>query len=187
MGCGKKNNIVFSGKAKQIKKTLGIFLVTTMLIAAITPLVYAAHSDTIVVTFDPSGDIDLEVWPATANFTAVTFDTGVNWPTEGGTDTSYTLYNNGSQAADIYIFSNTTTDSADMSLEDVPGNIGTDEYCLNVTGSDAQQITGSNVSWSGVLNGGEATRTFGINLLLGDGTADFGWQTTTINITGTLN
>ena len=188
MGCKKIKRTIFYRKAGKIKKTLGIFIVTTMLIAAITPLVYAAneHSDDITVTFDPSGNIELDISPETANFSAVTFETSVNWPTEGGTDTSYTLYNNGSVAADVFIKGNHSTDSGDMDLQGTPGSITTDEYCLNFTGSNAQQITSTNTSWTESFDA-DTTITFGINLQLDDGSSDFGWQTTTINITGIIN
>jgi hypothetical protein len=159
-----------------------VFMIAAMLITAITPVVLGAHQDYITVTFNPSGDIDIDVNLSTANFSAVTFSSSGNWPTEGGTDTSYTLYNNGTVAADVYIFSNATTDSSDMTLENT-GSPGADEYCLNVTGSNATQITNTNASWINSL-AGSGTITFGINLELGTGSSDFGWQTTRINVTG---
>ncbi|UCD14081.1 MAG: hypothetical protein JSW60_01310 [Thermoplasmatales archaeon] len=167
-------------------KKIFVLLVSVMFITAITPVVLAATNDKITVTFDPQGSIDLDVWPETANFSTVTFSTEQNWPQEGATDTTYTLYNNGTVAADVYIFANTTTDSGDMTLNNT-GSPSQDEYCLNVTGSNAQQITNTNTSWVNSLAGGGGTVTFGVNLELGSGSTDFGWQKTRINITGALS
>ncbi len=161
-----------------------VLVIAAMLITAITPVVLGAHQDYITVTFNPSGDIDIDVNLSTANFSTVTFSSSGNWPTEGNTDTSYTLYNNGTVAANVYIFSNATTDNDNMTLENT-GSPGADEYCLNVTGSNATQITNTNASW---INGlaGSGTITFGINLELGTGSSDYGWQTTRINVTGVI-
>ncbi len=169
----------------EIKK-IYVLITVAILITAITPVVLGASEDYITVTFNPSGDIDLDVTPDTANFSTVVFSSSTNWPTEGGTDTSYTLYNNGTVTADIFIFSNTTTDNGDLTLENT-GSPGLDQFCLNVTGSNAQQITNTNTSWTNDLVGGGGTLTFGINLELGVGSSDFGWQTTRINITGILS
>jgi len=188
MGCKKVDWIIFGRKASQIKKTLIVPLVVVMMITAVTPIVFAAneHSDTITVTFDPGGDIELDVTPGTATFGTVDFEASNEWPSEGGLDTTYTLYNNGSVAADVWIKANHTTDSGNMDLENT-GNPAQDQYCLNVTGSNAQQITNTNASWSNNLAGGGATITFGINLELGTGSEDWAAQTTTINITGVIH
>ena len=179
MGCKKGWDVNM-----RIRKII-VLLISVMVITAITPLALAATSDIITVTFDPQGAIDLDVWPETANFSTVTFSSESNWPTEGATDTTYTLYNNGTIDADVYIFSNTTTDTGDMTLNNT-GNPAQDEYSLNVTGSNAQQITNANTSWVNSLTGGGGTVTFGINLELGGGSTDFGWQKTRINITGAI-
>jgi len=166
-------------------KKIYVLMIATMLITVVTPVVLGAHQDYITVTFNPTGTIEIDVNLSTANFSSVLFSSSGNWPTEGGTDTSYTLYNNGSLAANVYIFSNATTDTSDMTLENT-GSPGADEYCLNVTGSNVQQITNTNASWVNGLAGGGGTVTFGINLELGSGSTDFSWQTTRINVTGVL-
>ncbi|UCF12613.1 MAG: hypothetical protein JSW06_11375 [Thermoplasmatales archaeon] len=169
----------------EIKK-IYVLIIVAIMITAMTPVVLGVHQDYITVTFNPSGDIDLDVTPATANFSTVVFSSEINWPIEGGTDTSYTLYNNGTVAADVFIFSNTTTDTKELTLENT-GNPTIDQFCLNVTGSNAQQITNTNTSWTNDLVGGGGTLTFGINLELGSGSSDFGWQKTRINITGVIS
>lgn len=176
MGCNKK----------RIKSLLVICLIIAILTTAVSPIVLGgAHDDTVVVTFDPTGDIALEVWPATATFGSVTFSTSDNGPTEGAGDTDYTLYNNGTLAADIYIFSNTTTDGGEMTLDNA-GAPSADEYSLDITGTNVKQITNTNASWSADL-AASGTITFGIDLNLGSGTQDWGAQTTTINVTGVIH
>jgi hypothetical protein len=170
---------------RMIIKKINVLILAAFLITAITPVALGAHQDYITVTFNPTGNIDIDVNLSTANFSSVAFSSSGNWPTEGGTDTSYTLYNNGTLSANVYIFSNATTDTGDMTLENT-GSPGLDEFCLNVTGSNAQQITNTNASWINGLAGGGGTVTFGINLELGTGSSDFGWQTTRINVTGVV-
>lgn len=186
MGCDKLNKINFLGKGRQINNKIIILLIGVMLVTAITPVVLAASQANIAVTFDPTGTIDLDVSPDDASFGSVVFESTNNYPTEGGLDTSYTLYNNGTVAADVYIFSNTTTDSGQMTLDDDGAAIPVDGYSLDVTGSDAQYITHSNTSWVNAL-AASGTVTFGLNLDLGSGSQDWTSQTTRINITGTIN
>jgi hypothetical protein len=171
----------------KIKKILWVILVTVMMTTAITPIAIAEnHSETIHVTFTPSGDIDLDVFPITATFGTVVLESTDEYPDEGAGDTDYTVYNNGSTNAVVYIFSNTTTDSGEWTLDN-GGSPGEDEFSLDVTGSDLQQITNSNTSWISDLNDG-STVTFGINLDLGtaSGSGQLDAQVTTINITATI-
>lgn len=180
MGCGKMNKSNFNKKSNQIKKTLIIPLVVAILIAVSTPMVFA---DFVTVTFDPTGSVDIDVNLTTANFTDVLFNSTDNYPTEGGLDTSYTVYNNGTLAAEVFIFSNLTTDTGNMTLDNA-GSPGLDEYSLDITGSNTTQITGSNATWLTSLAADGGAVTFGINLDLGYGSSDFDWQTTRINVTG---
>jgi len=188
MGCDKVNEIRFLGKERRINNKIIILLVGTMLVTAITPIALAASQANITVTFDPTGTIDLDVSPDAASFGSVFFESADNWPTGNVTNTSYTLYNNGTVAADVHIFSNTTTDSAQMTLDDDGASIAVDGYSLDVTGSEAQQITATNASWIDNL-AADATGfvTFGLNLDLGSGSQDWDAQTTRINITGTIH
>ena len=188
MGCDKVNKIGFLGKKRQVNNKILILLIGAMLVTAITPVVLAASQANIAVTFDPTGTIDLDVSPDDASFGSVVFESANNWPTEGGAVDSYTLYNNGTVAADVYIFSNTTTDSAQMTLDDDGASIPIDGYSLDVTGTSSQQITHTNASWIDNL-AADATGvvTFGLNLNLGSGSQDWTSQTTRINITGTIN
>ena len=186
MGCNKVNKLSFLGTKRQVNNKILILLIGAMLVTAITPVVLAASQANIAVTFDPTGTIDLDVSPDDASFGSVVFESANNWPTEGGAVDSYTLYNNGTVAADVYIFSNTTTDSGQMSLDIDGAGIPVDGYSLDVVGSEAKQIAIVNDSWIDAL-AASATVTFGLNLDLGSGSQDWTSQTTRINITGTIN
>lgn len=162
-----------------------LLIIVVMLMMVFVPSVNTATSSVITVTFDPYGAIDIQVYPDFANFTAVQFNSSNNYPSGDAADDSFTVWNNGSQQCDIYIFANHTTDSGEMALNDAGSPTAT-QYSLDVTGSEAQQITKSNTSW--ILNvPGGSWRTFGLNLDLGPGSADLGYQRTQINITGTMD
>jgi len=133
------NKINFNKKSNQIKKTLLISLVVTMLIIAITPVVPVVfalpHSDVITVTFDPGGDISINASPDTAAFGAVVFSSKANTPTTYPGNTDYTVFNNGSAGADVYIFQNATTESKTMTA-DTNYPLDLDEYGINITGTE---------------------------------------------------
>jgi len=175
----------------KIKKISWSILVTLMTITAITPIASAGKGtpETIQVTFTPTGDIDLDLFPITATFGTVTLESTDEYPDEGAGDTDYTVYNNGSVSAVVYISSNISTDpvgEGDWRLKD-SSSPGEDEYTLDVTGSDATYITHTNTSWIADLTGG-STVTFGLNLDLGtcSGSGKLDAQATTINITATV-
>ena len=182
MGCVKMNQISFNKKSSQIKKTLMIPLVVVIMLAVATPMTFA---DQINVTFNPAGGIDVDVNHTKANFSSVTFNTQDNYPTGAGGDTSFIIYNNGSLAADVFIYANLTTNEGDMTLDDA-GTPGVDEFSLDITGSNATQITSTNATWLNPLNAG-GHGYFGLNLDLGLGSSDHDWQTTLINVTGAAN
>ena len=186
MGCMKKN--LYGIKAGAIKKKLVISLVAVSLISAITPIVLAgSHSQTIAVTFTPQADIDLSLDVTAADFGNVDASTYGNEPSQGST-AAYTLTNNGNVTADIYIFTNSSTDNGNFSYQDL-ATPGEDEFHFNATGNGAQMITSGNTSWS-ALHGGDLAKdesqTFGLILNLGSvsSTDKLIAQATQINITG---
>jgi hypothetical protein len=183
------------GKIDDIKKTLSIFLIVTMfVVAVVTPVVFGAneHADYIVVTFTPSGDIELDVTNGTAVFGSVAAGT-VNATIPGmATSGSYTLYNNGTVAAHVYIWTNETTNgSSDQEWTlDNDGTPGIDNFCLkrwNNSGGNGF-IRNLNTSWIDNLAGGGGTILFGVTLQLGTASDNdrLVAQLTRINITGVI-
>ena len=190
MGCVKMKKINFNKKSNQIKKTLLISLIVTMLVTAFTPVVPVVlalpHSDVITVTFDPGGDISINASPETAAFGAVVFSTKTNAPTTYPGNTDYTVFNNGSAGADVYIFQNATTESQTMAA-DTSFPLDLDEYGINITGTEAIVIPLTNGTlWEDNL-AASASITFGFNLDLGAGSLDHAAQNTWVNITAVVN
>lgn len=190
MGC--KN---VSGKIDNIKKTLMIFLIATMFVSSfIMPIVFGAneHADYIKVTFTPTGDIELDVTLGTATFGDTVAGSVNETPDEGADSTTYTLYNNGTVAAHVYMWSNETTNgtAAQEWTLDNDGTPGLDNFCLKRVNNTAtfglEYVQNSNTSWIASLAGGGGTKLFGITLQLGNASASTHLvaQHTRINITG---
>jgi len=182
--------IKINKKSNQIKKTLIISLIVTMMITAIVPVVPVVfalpHSDVITVTFDPGGDISINASPETAAFGAVVFSSKGNTPTTYPGNTDYTVFNNGTAGADVYIFQNATTESQVMSA-DTSFPLDLDEYGINITGTEACVIPLANGTlWEDNL-AASATLTFGFQLDLGAGSLDHAAQNTWVNITAVIN
>jgi hypothetical protein len=184
MGCK-----TVSGKIDNIKKTLLINIVVAMFVAAVvTPVVFAAHSDYVSVSFTAAGDISLEVNKSGATFGSVTAGTGGNDPTEGASTLTYALFNNGSVAAHCYIDANASTDSTEWSLDD-DGTPGVDAFSIhtvNNSGGATQFFSDTNKSWIDSLAGGGGSNAFGLKLGLGNasGSSVLDAQLHRLNFTG---
>lgn len=167
----------------QIKKIYGI-LVIVMILAGFTPLVLAATEDTVIITFDPEGNIDIDISYASYNYSSVNANSWKN--TTGG---YFTLYNNGSVPMDTQIKTNSTTDpvgSGEMSLNASGIPPSTDEYAIYIEDLDfpGYLTTAYVVEFDQSLNPLDS-KTFDICLLLGTNlSANFSWQTTTIYFQG---
>jgi len=162
-------------------KKINVLLVATMILAAFTPLVMAATTDDLIITFDPDGDIDIDVNISAYNFSKVQANSWTN--ATGGT---FTLYNNGSVAMDTRIKTNATTDEGDMSLNATGVAPVQDEYAIFIEGLDLEQYLESsyNEYFDTVLLP-QDTKTFDVCLLIGINlSANHSWQTTTISFEG---
>jgi len=153
------------------------FLVSAIVISAITPLVMAATEDNVHITFDPDGQIDIDVSPASYAFGSAV--AGI-WTNSSGS--YFTLYNNGTVPMDTQIKSNATTDETTMTLN-TAGNPGLDEYSFNTSGFSNSYGTESDTS----LNP-SASQGFDICLLLGTSlSANHTTQNTTIYFQGSIS
>jgi len=165
-------------------KKIYVVLVTSIIVAAFTPLVLAASEDSVIITFDPNGDIDIDVSLASYAFGGVNANSWRN--TTGGT---FTLYNNGTVAMDTQIKTNATTDPAgagSMSLNASGVPPGTDKYAIYINGLDVGNYLTTAYSLEfdqGLLPAD--SKTFDICLRLGTNlSANFSSQTTTIYFQG---
>ena len=167
----------------QIKKIYGI-LVTLIILAGFTPLVWAATEDTVIITFDPDGNIDIDINYLSYNYSIVYANSWAN--TSGG---YFTIYNNGSVPMDTQIRTNATTDETDMSLNQSGVPPSTDEYAIYIEDLDFPGYLNS--SYVGDFDQNLAalgSKTFDICLLIGVNlTANFSWQTTTIYFQGSIS
>jgi hypothetical protein len=162
-------------------KKIYVFLISMMLLALSTPLVIAATEDHLIITFDPDGDIDIDVNISAYNFSTIVVNQYKN--TTGG---FFTLYNNGTVAMDTQIKSNATTDEADLSLNASGVAPGLDEYAIKIEGLDVENFVTTAYSLEFDTNlAPSSSKTFDIGLQLGSSlSANHSWQTTTISFQG---
>ncbi|UCF49170.1 MAG: hypothetical protein JSU91_05320 [Thermoplasmatales archaeon] len=168
------------GCIREIKK-VNVLLVSTMILAAFTPIVMAATTDDLIITFNPDGDIDIDVNISDYDFGSVQANEWSN--TTGGT---FTLYNNGTVAMDTRIKTNATTDETDMSLNATGVAPGQDEYAIKIQGLDATGYleTSYNLYFDTSLLPADS-KTFDVCLLIGTNlSANHSQQTTTISFEG---
>jgi len=190
MGCMKKN--LYGRKAGEIKKALLVTLVGAMFVSAITPVVFGATSDYIIVNFTPSGAIDISVNQTEVNFSA-TAGTSGNYPTECPDNNDIAVFNDGQVDADISIDSNITTNSSgdrEWTLDE-DGTPGEDHHSFRlVNNSGAAQTfvpnSDNTAVWFTELNAGGGTNLFGVMLDLGNASSStkLDAQLTWINFTG---
>ena len=166
------------------KKKIGYsILVSLILLASASPLVLAATEDTVIITFDPDGDIDIDVNLSYYNFSSVV--AGIWSNTTGGT---FTLYNNGTIPMDTEIRTNASTDEGDMDLNQSGIAPQMDEYAIYIIGLDFENYVNSSYTIEfdqGLLP--NDSKTFDIGLLLGNISANHTWQTTTIYFQGSIS
>jgi hypothetical protein len=186
-GCmkGKKEEILKKILSKcLIDKKIGFTLFVSFIILGTTsPLVLAATEDTVIITFDPDGDIDIDVNLSYYNFSNVV--SGIWSNTTGGT---FTLYNNGTIPMDTEIRSNASTDEGDMDLNESDVPPGMDEYAIYIAGLDTENYVNSSytIEFDQGLNPSDS-KTFDICLLLGNISTNHSWQTTTIHFRGSIS
>ena len=169
---------VFKAK-KEVKKVYTI-IISTLLLSAITSSVMAVTEDNVIITFDPDGDIDIDISPAGYNFSSVL---ATEW--SNSTGNAFTLYNNGTVAMDTRIKTNATTDEGNMTL-DAAGTPGQDEYSIETKGLDSDGFLDSSYvgDFDSALSSND-NKGFDICLLIGNLSANHSWQTTTITFQGT--
>jgi hypothetical protein len=172
------------------KKILFALVVSCMMFIATAPIIIGATSDSLEISFDPDGDVDIDVNFADYNITVqvgpVISGTWTN--TSGST---FTIYNNGTVAMDTQIQTNTSTDQGNMSLNASGVAPAQDEYAINITGlsngypQDTYVHVAYGVEFDQNLAPSGGTATFDLCILLGDISANHTWQETTLNFTTT--
>jgi len=174
MGCNMK-----------LEKYFLIGLVIMLVITAFMPqhiVLGDGASDTLQITFDPSGAVNGNVSPESYDFGGITFETNET------STAQFTLYNNGTIPMSAVARQNQTTDTGDMTCNGAGGALAQNEYSINITdgtvsndGDYINDVGDSTIESS--LDGAGSTETFYLMLHLGDGSADHAAQTTQINWT----
>jgi hypothetical protein len=186
-GCMRKNKKEILNKifysVERDKKIGFAILVSFVMLAATMPMVLAATVDTVIITFDPDGDIDIDVNLSDYNFSSVVASIWSN--TTGGT---FTLYNNGTIPMDTEIRTNASTDEGDMDLNESDVPPGMDEYAIYIQGLDFENYVNSSytIEFDQGLDPSDS-KTFDICLLLGNISTNHSWQTTTIYFRGSIS
>ena len=156
-----------------------VLIISAIFIAGTTPLVLAASEDSVIITFDPEGDIDIDV--SLANYSFGSVISGLWTNTTGGT---YTLFNNGTVSMNTQIKSNATTDEGNMTL-DTDGNPPMDNYSFYTIGFDNDDYITTAYSANFHLSlSASDSKTFDLGLNLGNLSANHTVQTTTIYFQG---
>ena len=170
MGCRKE----------KINKFLLAGVLVTMLGVAISPLVMAATEDTLIVTFNPSGAVDIAIAPATYDFGSLTG--GANQATTGD---YITIWNNGTVFMDVQAKSNAST--LNLTL-DTDGSPSLDFFSINFNEANSTGYCTAAYGtefWTNVGPSGD-TRSFDFTLYLGSISTDHPEQNTTITFQGSI-
>ena len=157
------------------------FIIATLVIAVVTaPLIWAATEDSVVITFNPEGAIDIDVFPASYDFGDVLVTLWSNT-----TGNYFTLYNNGTVPMDTQVKSNASTEEGDMYLN-ASGLPGLDNYSLITANLNADGYMDSNYGADNDSSlAATGSKTFGICLRMGATlSANHTQQTTTIFFQG---
>jgi len=169
MGCKKKNKL---SSSNNIKKIVLAVLVSMMWIACFTPIVFS-DEDTVTISFDPTGAVNVEVYPITMNFSTVAAG---HWET--GSVNYLTIRNNGSIRIDTQVKVCHTKNL----IVDSDGTPATDYFSLYTSGlsNDAYVPYAYGAYQSQDLNPGTPD-TFTLNIGLGNISANHSWQNAYVN------
>jgi len=172
---------------KSNNKIIFSFLVTFILISGTLPIVLAKHEDTLVITFDPNADIDIDVSNATYDFGTVLSDVWTNTTGE-----YFTLYNNGTIAMDTAINCSNITQEGNMSLNTSAQAPQQDEFAIYIQDLTTEGYLNESLTPPNAYHtyfdqdlAPSGSKTFDICLLIGVNiSANHSSQTTTITFRG---
>lgn len=175
MGCGKE---------KIRKLLLSSFITALLFLAITTPIINAATTDYIYVTFDPDGAVDLNVSP---NAT----DAALGTITPGGSEectTEYTLWNNGT--ATMTTTADTNGSTAALTL-DPDGSPVEDYFSIQLTNTGfgdhaTVYVTDDGAEINGSLSPSLQSAVFYVTVHLGYISVNHAAQKTMINFTGAV-
>ena len=160
-----------------------VLIIAAMMLTAITPLVFAASEDSVIITFNPDGDIDIDVNLSSYNFSSIIAGTWGN-----STGNNFLLWNNGSVAMNTEIKTNDSTDEGDMALNLSTAPPDIDQYAIYIKDLNTMnQYVNNTYGFYGNYSTNLApddNDAFDICLFLGNLSANHSYQTTTIYFRG---
>ena len=172
-----------------MKKTLMICIVVSMMLfATFSPIpisiVKAATTDTIQITFDPQGNISIDVSPDNYNFS--TFWSYSNQSTTG---TYFTMWNNGT-VDNMQTTIQITDSPPQLTIDETNVPTADDNYALyliggTVSGLDAWVLESTTIQLDSDLDRA-GTETFGFTLYMSNITANHTWQSFNLTLTGSI-
>ena len=168
------------------RKKLAIGLLVIMLFALLTPIpmtkVFADTTDTLTATFDPKGNISIEIGPQTYNFGEIW---ALGW--RNTTGTTFTIFNNGSVAMDTDF--NVSQNATNFTLDNTGACGSDDEYAIYTSGLDSDgwldtaALGGATFDQNLVSDG---SKSFDLHLHIGDITENFDEDTFVISAQGSV-
>jgi hypothetical protein len=165
-----------------IKKIYAL-IITFIFIAGTTPLVLAAKEDTIVITFNPHGKIEIDISHSSWNYSSIQAN---EWGNTTGEQ--FTLFNNGTIAMDTEIKTNSTSVEGDMKLNSSTAAPTTDEYAIYIEDLDTPQYINTSYATHGFYDtnlAASGSKSFDICILIGTAlSANHSWQTVNITFRG---
>jgi hypothetical protein len=164
-------------------RKISVIIIALMFFTSTTPLVLALSEDTLVITFDPDGDIDINVDVAAYNFSTVIVNA---W--ENTTGELFTLYNNGTLPMDTEIRADNSSEG-DMTINGTGVPPTTDEFAIYIEDLDfPHYLNDSYVDDFDTVLASNAYKSFDVCLLLGTNiSANHSWQTVNISFRGTIS
>jgi len=181
--CYKKGAGIRMGCIEGISRILKICLVLCMLVLAfVSPpdIMKVSAGNTVTVTFNPDGNVSLNVWPATYDFATIYANSS-----KATTATYFTIQNNGTVNG-MYTDAQITSGAAAMSLYDgVCIDAGDNYYSINASGAISNNTflhTSEARNFDDNLAKG-STKTFGLTLYISNLTTNLTARTVVITLT----
>jgi len=172
----------------KIVKILVIGLVISLLsiapIAPTTITVFAATTDTVTITFDPQGNMSIDVGPATWNLSTMWADSN-----ESSGPNYFTIWNNGT-TDNMLTEARITTTPAGLTVEEsgFGASPADNRYALQVIAgsvSDTPWVAESVYRQiDSEIDMGQSDN-FGLNMYMSNITTNLSWQTMVVTLRGT--
>jgi len=166
------------------KLVIGL-VILTLIFYAFAPMQrrIVSGGNTITISFDPDGNVSLDVSPAIYNFSTVYASSS---ETTGAT--TFTIWNNGT-IDNMVTSAQVTTSPADLAINETAIPTDDNKFALYLIGGTASGVnaymkSSTTIQLDSELDTG-GTDTFGFNLYISNLSSNFSWQNMVITLTAT--